>query len=71
MSRLNVVAVAYAAAANVVQCCSLILQGQWTVTYALRGARNHRLNRYNNQLFPTNLTGEFLVGSSGTKIQIG
>jgi hypothetical protein len=35
MSRLNVVAVAYAAAANVDPCCSLMLQEQWTVTYAL------------------------------------
>jgi hypothetical protein len=47
MSRLNVDAVAYAAAANVVQCCSLMLQEQWTVTYALRGARKYSLNRYN------------------------
>jgi hypothetical protein len=42
MSWLNVVAVAYAVAANVVQCCSLMLQEQWTVTYALRGARKYR-----------------------------
>jgi hypothetical protein len=40
-------------------------------TYALRGARKYRLNGYNNQIFPTNLTEEFLVCSSGTKIQIG
>jgi hypothetical protein len=40
MSRLNVVAVAYAVAANVVQCSSM-LQEQWTVTYALRGARKY------------------------------
>ncbi len=42
MSRLNVVAVAYAAAANVIQCCSLMLEELWTVTYALRGARKYR-----------------------------
>jgi hypothetical protein len=41
MSGLNVVAVAYAAAANVVQCCSSMLQEQWSVTYALRGARKY------------------------------
>ncbi len=40
-------------------------------TYALIGARKYRLNGYNNQIFPTNLTEEFLVCSSGTKIQIG
>jgi hypothetical protein len=40
-------------------------------TYALRGARNHRLKGYNNQIFPTNITEEFLVCSSGTKIKIG
>jgi hypothetical protein len=40
-------------------------------TYALRGARKYPLNRYDNQIFPTNLTEEFLVCSSGTKIQIG
>jgi hypothetical protein len=32
MSRLNVVAVACAAAANVVQCRSSMLQERWTVT---------------------------------------
>jgi hypothetical protein len=41
VSLLNVVAVAYAAAANVVRCCSSMLQEQWTVTYALRGARKY------------------------------
>jgi hypothetical protein len=41
MSRLNVVAVAYAAAANVAQCSSSMLEELWTVTYALRGARKY------------------------------
>jgi hypothetical protein len=40
-------------------------------TYALRGARKYHLNRYNSQIFPTNLTEEFIVCSSGTKIKIG
>jgi hypothetical protein len=42
MSWLNVVAVAYAAAANVVRCFTLMLEELWTVTYALRGARKYR-----------------------------
>ncbi len=59
MSRLNVVALAYDAAANVVQCFSLMLEERWTVTYALRGARKYRLNGYNNKMFQPNLTEEF------------
>ncbi len=59
MSRHNVVALAYDAAANVVECCSSMLEEQWTVTYALRGARKYRLNGYNNQIFQPNLTEEF------------
>ena len=42
MSPLNVVAVAYAAAANVVRCCSSMLEELWTVIYELRGARKYR-----------------------------
>jgi hypothetical protein len=48
MSRLNVVAVAYAVVADVVQCCSLMLKELWTVPeqnliYELRGARKYRV----------------------------
>ena len=32
MTRLSVVAVAYAASANVVGCCSLMLEALWTFT---------------------------------------
>ncbi len=41
MSQLNVVAVAYAAAADVVRYCSSMFEELWTVTYALRGARKY------------------------------
>jgi hypothetical protein len=56
------------------KCCSMLqLDAARAIdchTYALRGARKYHLNGYNNQIFPTNLTEEFLVCSSGTKIQI-
>jgi hypothetical protein len=57
------------------KCCSILqlnaARAMDCHTFALRGAKKYHLNGYNNQIFSTNLTEEFLVCSSGTKIQIG
>ncbi len=72
MTGLNVVAVAYAAAANVVGCCSLMLEELWTFAEqnlnlcVERSKKVPWLNGYNKQIILPNLTEEFCVHSSGT-----